>query len=104
MLLPRIFELLVPQLPQPQRDPLARIVRVDDLVDIAPRRRDERVGEAVLIFLRALRDLLRVADVGAERSEERRVGQECVSTCRSRWSPYHEKTNHTHIHPFSEAS
>src|SRR3546814_4893039 len=26
--------------------------------------------------------------VGA-RSEERRVGKECVSTCRSRWSPYH---------------
>src|SRR3546814_12553619 len=27
-------------------------------------------------------------EVGA-RSEERRVGEECVSTCRSRWSPYH---------------
>src|SRR3546814_536740 len=26
---------------------------------------------------------------GGERSEERRVGKECVSTCRSRWSPYH---------------
>src|SRR3546814_19433570 len=25
------------------------------------------------------------------RSEERRVGQECVRTCRSRWSPYHSK-------------
>src|SRR3546814_7185630 len=25
----------------------------------------------------------------ATRSEERRVGTECVSTCRSRWSPYH---------------
>src|SRR3546814_7531568 len=25
----------------------------------------------------------------ATRSEERRVGKECVSTCRSRWSPYH---------------
>src|SRR6059058_5613270 len=24
-----------------------------------------------------------------ERSEERRVGKECVTTCRSRWSPYH---------------
>src|SRR3546814_20793240 len=24
-----------------------------------------------------------------ERSDERRVGNECVSTCRSRWSPYH---------------
>src|SRR3546814_11368182 len=27
--------------------------------------------------------------VSAARSEERRVGKECVSTCRSRWSPYH---------------
>src|SRR3546814_7856388 len=26
-------------------------------------------------------------------SEERRVGKECVSTCRSRWSPYHLKKN-----------
>src|SRR3546814_12378286 len=26
-----------------------------------------------------------------DRSEERRVGKECVSTCRSRGSPYHEK-------------
>src|SRR3546814_20820792 len=37
------------------------------------------------------------------RSEERRVGKESVSTCRSRWSPYHEKKkinnydNHNHI-------
>src|SRR3546814_12689651 len=27
------------------------------------------------------------------RSEERRVGKACVSTCRSRWAPYHEKKN-----------
>src|SRR3546814_15847698 len=29
------------------------------------------------------------ADFLPPRSEERRVGKECVSTCRSRWSPYH---------------
>src|SRR3546814_16500370 len=29
------------------------------------------------------------ADAQAARSEERRGGKECVSTCRSRWSPYH---------------
>src|SRR3546814_2100098 len=29
------------------------------------------------------------ADLAQVRSEERRVGKECVSTCRSRWSPYH---------------
>src|SRR3546814_20737038 len=27
-------------------------------------------------------------NVGSNRSEERRVGKECVSRCRSRWSPY----------------
>src|SRR3546814_14598057 len=31
----------------------------------------------------------RVGLARAVRSEERRVGKECVSTCRSRWSPYH---------------
>src|SRR3546814_18751216 len=31
-----------------------------------------------------------------QRSEERRVGTECVSTCRSRWSPYHSKTKKKH--------
>src|SRR3546814_16023228 len=33
-----------------------------------------------------LRSHFRFSD---SRSEERRVGKECVSTCRSRWSPYH---------------
>src|SRR3546814_19906421 len=28
-------------------------------------------------------------NLGFRRAEERRVGNECVSTCRSRWSPYH---------------
>src|SRR3546814_17204625 len=36
---------------------------------------------------------VRHAHVPFHRSEERRVGQECVSTCRSRWSPYHYKKN-----------
>src|SRR3546814_19445023 len=46
---------------------------------------------------RSLRPSLRVETVEIAlpcrrlRSEERRVGQECVSTCRSRWSPYHKK-------------
>src|SRR3546814_7119184 len=38
---------------------------------------------------RADRDSSRGPDQPAQRSEERRVGKECVSTCRSRWSPYH---------------
>src|SRR3546814_14157570 len=32
----------------------------------------------------------------ARRSEARRVGKECVSTCRSRWSPYHTTNNIKH--------
>src|SRR3546814_11821412 len=36
-----------------------------------------------------------VERVDVERSEERRVGNECVSTCRSRWSPYHLKNKYT---------
>src|SRR3546814_19601373 len=43
----------------------------------------ERSVEAVKA-LKALAPELRY-----QRSEERRVGTECVSTCRSRWSPYH---------------
>src|SRR3546814_19069522 len=34
---------------------------------------------------------LTTGQVAKNRSEERRVGKECVSTCRSRWSPEHEK-------------
>src|SRR3546814_13125108 len=37
-----------------------------------------------------------VARVGNYRSEERRVGKECVSTCRSRWSPCHSKQKNTY--------
>src|SRR3546814_16033064 len=32
-----------------------------------------------------------VSTYKVSRSEERRVGKECVSTCRYRWSPYHKK-------------
>src|SRR3546814_11330515 len=40
--------------------------------------------------LLAVEDRLRSGRTyGEARSEERRVGKECVSTCRSRWSPYH---------------
>src|SRR3546814_3889414 len=37
----------------------------------------------------ALAQADRTDPVRSRRSEERRVGKECVSTCRSRWSPYH---------------
>src|SRR3546814_16634738 len=34
--------------------------------------------------------------VCSHRSEERRVGKECVGTCRSRWVQHHSKQNHKH--------
>src|SRR3546814_5221072 len=52
-----------------------RLVR-DPRLDVAERLEPERVGQAL-------------GRVDGQRSEERRVGKECVSTCRSRWSPYH---------------
>src|SRR3546814_12507897 len=41
---------------------------------------------------------------GQVRSEERRVGKECVSTCRSRWSPYHSKNNKSNINYLTSSS
>src|SRR3546814_7021302 len=55
----------------------------DDLAD-APDIAEECMRQA----RRDARDQLQVFLLGP-RSEERRVGKECVSTCRSRWSPYH---------------
>src|SRR3546814_1766496 len=47
-------------------------------------------GDAVTgVFTVTVTDDVPVAASQANRSEERRVGKECVSTCRSRWSPYH---------------
>src|SRR3546814_5031988 len=49
---------------------------------------DLRLGvNLVLLGLPLLREFGRL--LFEIRSEERRVGKECVSTCRSRWSPYH---------------
>src|SRR3546814_1119887 len=55
---------------------------------------EEPVGlELAVHFDQRLAQLPQQADadrlIVGERSEERRVGKECVSTCRSRWSPYH---------------
>src|SRR3546814_11627872 len=44
--------------------------------------RGQRVGNVVAVQVQG-------GDHVVFRSEERRVGKECVSTCRSRWSPYH---------------
>src|SRR3546814_12735957 len=39
--------------------------------------------------LQVVGDIEQAAHEGLVRSEERRVGKECVSTCTSRWGPYH---------------
>src|SRR3546814_1782398 len=49
----------------------------------------EIVDHAVLGAKDECRRLCRCEIEIRARSEERRVGKECVSTCRSRWSPYH---------------
>src|SRR3546814_12490083 len=42
-----------------------------------------------VINYRGARSFVRFQTILPVRSKERRVGKECVSTCRSRWSPYH---------------
>src|SRR3546814_13081314 len=41
---------------------------------------------------------MRWASSASLRSEARRVGKECGSTCRSRWSPYHKKNKKKNTH------
>src|SRR3546814_11420630 len=57
----------------------------------------DAVEQAVMVrnklFQRPAQPLAGRLHLVEERSEERRVGKECVSTCRSRWSPYHYKNN-----------
>src|SRR3546814_16378483 len=49
-----------------------------------------RIGDALPVSrLDQQMSKLEAALDGVVRSEERRVGKECVSTCRSGWSPYH---------------
>src|SRR3546814_14223465 len=52
-----------------------------------------RYGAASILCLRISAQNARRCFCAARRSEERRVGKECVSTCRSRWSPVHYKRN-----------
>src|SRR3546814_984042 len=61
----------------PRREGLAPLLdaQVDEIGDASPAQHLEELGGQ--------------RQEGGERSEERRVGKECVSTCRSRWSPYH---------------
>src|SRR3546814_11586624 len=55
--------------------------------------REMSPGRTILISTHILEEVpsvcTRAIIIADGRSEERRVGKECVSTCRSRWSPYH---------------
>src|SRR3546814_1735211 len=56
----------------------------------APQTNSDLLKLDVAVDLDGKIDLVdRQGHTGRQRSEERRVGKECVSTCRSRWSPYH---------------
>src|SRR3546814_13107532 len=50
---------------------------------------DKGSGKFCTVVHGQIRALAREGRHEMGRSEERRVGKECVSTCRSRWSPYH---------------
>src|SRR3546814_14162173 len=67
-----------------------------DLEDSVTAEKKPEAREAVRAFLksagRKVALFVRINPLDS-RSEERRVGKACVSTCRSRWSPYHEKKN-----------
>src|SRR3546814_21033619 len=78
-------------------DFLARTGRAGDPAEAQRRNEDlmERsnagnlTAEESAEFMLGLLPRGRPIELAEWRSEERRVGKECVSTCRSRWSPYH---------------
>src|SRR3546814_19530861 len=60
------------------------------LAALRPRRgRPPKARPKIQVSIRYSADVIEFFKSG--RSEERRVGKECVSTCRSRWSPYPSK-------------
>src|SRR3546814_16686827 len=68
---------------------------VENAIKYAVTPKEEGAEIVVQARLAGDRVQITVTDTGPglreTRSEERRVGKECVSTCRSRWSPYHSK-------------
>src|SRR3546814_11649301 len=85
------------QVPARALDEIIAELSVDDaarnlLVIDAPGQAGALLGNVSIAALHFFSDVIvrsAVEPLYAGRSEERRVGQECVSTCSSRWSPYH---------------
>src|SRR3546814_17458917 len=69
-------------------DPQAIADEIVAGMDVVPEVDLDR-AHAILSTIWGAKDNDVVLLAGKGRSEERRVGKECVSTCRSRWSPYH---------------
>src|SRR3546814_8456835 len=67
-----------------QRRAACALVRVSSVVKVL-----EQTMNSVSAGSRPRTASLKSVPSPLDRSEERRVGKECVSTCRSRWSPYH---------------
>ena len=67
-----------------------KIIYKDGHVDECPQDQELHVirHTAAHVMAQAIKRLYPEADF-AFRSEERRVGKECLRLCRSRWSPYH---------------
>src|SRR3546814_17944038 len=74
---------------RPQLVEIDRLILVERLKRLALLgRREARIVKAAAVLRPVQRGKFHPAHL-VGRSEERRVGKECVSTCRSRWSPYH---------------
>src|SRR3546814_11416950 len=78
------------QFPEAGIDPIDRFMPAEDARDGGGARRNGVIGGAIEHHRRTAPDRPPVGEPhrARPRSEERRVGKECVSTCRSRWSPY----------------
>src|SRR3546814_12136444 len=59
------------------------------LRNAAPDAPKEIIAARAMEQITSGREIPRMEAINEPRSEERRGGKECVSTCRSRWSPYH---------------
>ena len=79
------------QPPQPQVQRGTGIPGIKHLIAVASGKGGVGKSTTAVNLALALKSLgLKVAVLDADvRSEERRVGKECASMCRSRWSPYH---------------
>src|SRR3546814_15729443 len=61
----------------------------DTVVQLSTVDPDRSYGGKIVLAKIMDKKLPKIVTINLDRSEERRVGKACVSTCRSRWSPYH---------------